>query len=83
MAGANNKEPEIMPAISLRAHFDGTAIQLDEPYELPRDAQLLVTVLSASPLDAARAEWAALSAEGLSLAYSDNEPEYSVADIQS
>ena len=35
-----------MPAVSLRAHFDGTTIRLDEPYELPRDAQLLVTVLS-------------------------------------
>lgn len=29
-----------MPAISLKAHFDGKHIQLDEPYELPRDAQL-------------------------------------------
>ena len=83
MTGANNKEFEIMPAISLRAHFDGTAIQLDEPYDLPRDAQLLVTVIPPNPLEAERAEWAAMSAEGLARAYSDNEPEYSMADIQS
>ena len=71
-----------MPVISLKAHFDGKTIQLDEPYELPRDVQLIVTVLSPSPLDTERAGWAALSARGLAYAYGDNEPEYSVADIQ-
>ncbi len=34
-----------MPTIQLKAHFDGHAIQLDEHCELPRDAQLLVTVV--------------------------------------
>ena len=34
-----------MPVISLKAHFDGRAIQLDEAVELPCDARLLVTVL--------------------------------------
>ncbi len=71
-----------MPAISLRAHFDGKTIQLDEPFTLPADAQLLVTILTPTSLDAERAAWAALSAEGLARAYGDNEPEYSVADIQ-
>jgi hypothetical protein len=37
-----------MPIISLKAHFDGKAIHLDEPYELPRDAKLIVTVLSSA-----------------------------------
>ena len=36
-----------MPSVSLKAHFDGQTIQLDEPYKLPPDAQLIVTVLSA------------------------------------
>ncbi len=67
-----------MPAISLKAHFDGHAIQLDEPYELPRDAQLLVTVLAPPSLPG----WAELSAQGLSRAYGENEPEYSPADLQ-
>jgi len=31
MTAINNKEFESMPAISLRAHFDGATIQLDEP----------------------------------------------------
>ena len=34
-----------MPTIQLKAHFDGQAIQLDEQFDLPCDAQLLVTVL--------------------------------------
>ena len=37
-----------MPAISLKGHFDGPQIQLDEPFELPRNVLLLVTVLSPS-----------------------------------
>ena len=42
-----------MPTISLKAHFDGQTILLDEPAELPFDAQLLVTVLSPVPSKAA------------------------------
>ena len=40
-----------MPTIRLKAHFDGLAIQLDEQFELPRDAQLLVTVLPSAELE--------------------------------
>jgi hypothetical protein len=38
-----------MSNISIPAHFDGHMIVLDEPFELPRNAQLVVTVLSPSP----------------------------------
>jgi hypothetical protein len=34
-----------MAAISLKAHFDGDHILLDEPYDLPPDARLIVTVV--------------------------------------
>lgn len=40
-----------MPTIRLKAHFDGQAIQLDEQFDLPRDAQLLVTVLPSVELE--------------------------------
>ena len=70
-----------MPAIILKAHFDGTSIQLDEPYELPRDARLLVTILPDSASDRERADWLALSASGLERAYGDDEPDYSTAEI--
>lgn len=43
-----------MPTIHLKAHFDGHAIQLDEPAELPCHAPLEVTVLLQAPLDSER-----------------------------
>ena len=71
-----------MPAISLKAHFDGQHIQLDEPFELPPDAQLLVTVLNPSLAEEEeRQTWLALSAQGLAAAYGDNEPDYSDVEI--
>lgn len=71
-----------MPAVSLKAHFDGQHIQLDEPFELPQDAQLLVTVLKPSLPDEQCEAWLALSARGLATAYGDNEPDYSDVEIQ-
>ncbi len=71
-----------MSVVTLKAHFDGQTIQLDEPYELRPNTQLIVTVLQSSPEDEHRAGWADLSARGLSNAYGENEPEYSAADMQ-
>ena len=70
-----------MAAISLRAHFDGKTILLDEPYELPHDAQLLVTVLTAATAQPEIGGWAELSTNSLARAYGDNEPEYSASDV--
>jgi hypothetical protein len=72
-----------MPTITLKAHFNGEHIQLDESYELPRDAQLLVTLLSPSPFDAERAAWSNFAAESLSRAYGNDEPKYTMEDIKS
>ena len=73
-----------MPSVILKAHYDGEHIVLDEPFELPPNASLAVTVLSpATPEhDIERAEWAALSAQSLARAYGDDEPEYTVADLR-
>lgn len=71
-----------MPVVSLKAHFDGQHIQLDEPFELPRDAQLLVTVLKSALPDEQREAWLKLSAQGLAAAYGENEPDYSDVEIQ-
>jgi hypothetical protein len=70
-----------MPAVTLKAHYDGRAIQLDEPFELAPDAPLLVTVLDPDT-DATRALWATLSARGLARAYGDDEPEYGPDDLR-
>ena len=53
-----------MSAVTLKAHFDGTSIQLDEPYELPPNAELLVTVL-APATDVEVNDWLALSQRSL------------------
>lgn len=71
-----------MPVVSLKAHFDGQSIQLDEPFELPPNAQLLVTVLATTKdVEAERAAWSELSLGGLAHAYGSDEPEYSASDI--
>lgn len=70
-----------MPTVTLKAHFDGEAIRLDESYPLPTHARLLVTLLEPTD-DAERAAWSALSAEGLANAYADDEPDYDPADLK-
>ncbi|HEX3598575.1 MAG TPA: hypothetical protein VHU84_00455 [Lacipirellulaceae bacterium] len=71
-----------MPPVSLKAHFDGHSIQLDEPFELPPNAQLLITLLPSTGNDADdRAAWDGLGQASLARAYGPDEPEYSDADI--
>jgi hypothetical protein len=70
-----------MEFVTLAAHFDGERIQLDEPFELPPNVPLMVTVLQ--PGGAAdEASWAAAAAKGLSRAYGDDEPEYTIGDVK-
>ena len=63
-----------MENITLHAHYDGSKIQLDEPYALQPDTKLLVTVIRS---DAAEdAAWTKVSRQGLAAAYSQAEPQY-------
>ena len=72
-----------MPAVTLKAHFDGERIVLDEPFDIQPNSPLMVTVLTPEGAPTAdHAAWAALSAEGLARAYSDSEPEYTLADMK-
>ena len=68
-----------MSVVTLKAHFDGKQIQLDEPYEIPPDAKVTVTGYSGEEesLDEWRSAWFALSHKGLARAYGDDEPNYS------
>lgn len=70
-----------MPTISLRAHFDGERIRLDEPFDLPVNVPLLVTVL-APEADHDREVLIAAGSQALSRAYGDDEPEYTQADLR-
>lgn len=63
---------------TVRAHFDGKQVQLDEPCTLEPDTPLLVTVLPKSqPEDREREEWLSFSHGSLAQAYGEDEPEYS------
>ena len=66
-----------MESRTLRAHFDGKQILLDDPVELEPDTQLMVTVLPKSE-NGERSDWTRLSLESLARAYDDDEPEYSL-----
>jgi hypothetical protein len=65
-----------MIAKTLRAHFDGNKIVLDEPFEMEPDTELIVAVLTREELDSEREDWANLAMESLERAYGDDEPEY-------
>ena len=69
-----------MPAVTLKAHYDGRQILLDEPFELPANCDLMVTVLQdhSENLDFAR-----IASSALSRAYGEDEPEYSISDLRS
>ena len=75
-----------MISVTLKAHYDGEHIVLDEPFQIPVDAPLMVIVLapigSERDLERERTNWAALSAGNLAQAYGDDEPEYTVADLR-
>jgi hypothetical protein len=67
-------------AVTLRAHFDGERIRLDEPLDLKPDTPLTVTVWPQEDLE--REEWARLSIRNLENAYGEDEPEYSLDMIR-
>ncbi|MCF7667779.1 MAG: hypothetical protein K9M60_03255 [Akkermansiaceae bacterium] len=66
--------------MSIQAHYDGTQVLLDEKVTLPLNARLLVTVLDGSNED--REEFLQLAAKSLATAYSDEEVEYTAADLK-
>jgi hypothetical protein len=70
-----------MATITLRAHFDGEQIRLDEPFELEPNTELIVTVVPHA-IDEEREAWTRLALASLARAYSDDEPEYSRDQIK-
>lgn len=70
-----------MPTVSLKAHYDGEHILLDEPFNLPANARLMVTVLPITS-NHERDSWADLAAGGLAAAYAEDEPDYTAADLK-
>ena len=71
-----------MPTIALQAHYDGEHIVLDEPYDLPANANLMVTLLpSTSDADSEDA-WlrAAASSEAFAFLADTAEDIYTATD---
>jgi hypothetical protein len=71
-----------MSAITLKAHYDGKKICLDEPFELQTDSKLIVTVVPDDSAEAERQAWLAASQAGFARAYGENEPDYSNAVLR-
>ena len=69
-----------MPSITLNAHFNGQQIVLDEAFDLPENAKLLVTILETPDLE--RGEWQALASQNLARAYVDDEPDYPLSLVK-
>lgn len=63
-----------MATVSLRAHFDGKQILLDEPFQLEPNTRLMVTVLS--DFDEEHEDWGRLALQNLEQVYGHDEPEY-------
>ena len=70
-----------MEAKTIPAHFDGTQILLDEPFELTPDMKLVVTIIPES-VNSEREDWAKLALKNLSRAYGDEEPDYPLSLIK-
>jgi len=71
-----------MKAVTLKAHYDGKQICLDEPYPLQPHTRLFVTVVPGESADDERQAWLAASQAWLARAYGEDEPDYSDAVIR-
>jgi hypothetical protein len=70
-----------MPAVTLKAHFNGKQIVLDEPFDLPPGSTLIVTVVpKEDSID--DAQWHSLAAYAVARAYEEDEPDYCAADVK-
>lgn len=71
-----------MKLITLRAHFDGEHIQLDEPIELQPGTPVMVTVGPGFMVDPECEGGLLLAGESFAAAYADDEPEYPLSLIK-
>lgn len=71
-----------MPTVILQAHYDGEHIVLDEPYDLPANASLMVTVLPSTSDADSEDTWlrAAASSDALAFLADPAEDIYTAAD---
>ena len=58
-----------MPTVALQAHYDGRNIVLDEPYDLPANANLMVTLLPAKADADPEEAWLCAAASSAAFAF--------------
>lgn len=68
--------------ITLNAHFDGSQIVLDEPFEWDPNTKLIVTIVPIEQGDAEREAWMNMALSRLAEAYGEDEPEYTLDMIK-
>ena len=71
-----------MNAATLKAHYDGKHICLDEPFPLKPNTRLLVTIVPGETAEDERQAWLVASQAQLARAYGDDEPDYSKAILR-
>ena len=71
-----------MPTVTLQAHYDGRRVILDEPYDLPANAALMVTLLPSAADPDAEETWLRVASSGDAFAFLADPAEdiYTVAD---
>jgi hypothetical protein len=71
-----------MPTVTLQAHYDGEHIVLDEPYEIPPNSSLMVTLVPAAADSESEETWlrAASSSEPFSFLQDSAEDIYTAND---
>jgi len=62
-----------MPAVTLKAHFNGKQIVRDEPFDLPPDSTLIITVLPKEDFTE-DVQWHGLARDAPARAYGEDEP---------
>jgi len=70
-----------MSVVTLKAHYDGEKVCLDEPIQLAPNTPVLVAIPQPETEDKFREEWFAMARAAFARAYGDNEPDYSDAVI--
>ena len=65
-----------METITLHGHYDGSQIQIDDPFEMPPNTKVLITIVPNE--DAELTAWHHFSTQGLAAAYGNDEPEYAL-----
>jgi len=70
------------PLVTLPAHFDGKSIIIDAPVELHPQDRLLVTILKSESESDERKEWIDSSLSQINIAYSKDEPEYTLTMVK-